>query len=462
MVINQCLYFLNHFSCFVQITTALPAMKDVRVSPITEHDRRVALVCKTMASFQQQRAQNTGLRVPFDAPHMIANFDHMIEVDLSLLVARVEPNMTMHALAEATLSFGYLPRVVARAKKMTVADAFAATTNDSSSFLHGTFHCNVQEIEVVLGDGELVYATREDAKTAELFHGSAGAMNSLGLITLFTIAIIRAGPCVRLTSHPVGSNSVDALSTAMDLLQNAPKHDSVDYVEGYLADGKSGVVLYATSWPAAEIELDQTGDSFFERAIRVSKSQDRVYFMSIIDYLFRDDDSGNDEVFQNFGLCYEGVPGFIDKIQEQIGKVVFPIWIYPVDLRSCRRTTGVASNFAYSIGFQSSRNTKFDAVETYLMDKRAGFRYLHCRVKDSLVSRDERYWEPGIHLRWCYPPWRFHDDHWYFDLRSKWKSEPFTDLRFRVNSIDPPPRYRLQRGRVVTLSCLCQSTSAAL
>jgi FAD/FMN-containing dehydrogenase len=135
--------------------------------------------------------------MPYDAPGDVLRLDRIVVINPFTLTAKVEVNVRMNSLVEATTSLGLFPSVVASEREMTVADAFANMTSESSSFSFGPFDCTVVKIEVILGDGKLVRA-RSDLND-NLFYGSSGTMNSLGLVTMLEISRTRRGPYS--TSH---------------------------------------------------------------------------------------------------------------------------------------------------------------------------------------------------------------------------------------------------------------------
>lgn len=123
--------------------------------PWEQHRSVVAALRKTIEETSQIRpsssfrAQRAALNAPSDTP----GFDKIVQLDFDTSTAWVEPNVTMGTLVQATLECGLVPAVVAGSKTISVADAFAATTTESPSFMFGTFDCTVISIEVILSNG---------------------------------------------------------------------------------------------------------------------------------------------------------------------------------------------------------------------------------------------------------------------------------------------------------------------
>jgi hypothetical protein len=164
-----------------------------------DHDTRVTEVCNAVrAHYEYTRSRKVPHNIvgPYNSPGDIPYLDRILRINRGKNTAEVEANVTMESLVDATLQLGLVPCVVACQRNTTVAEAFANITNESSSFAFGTFDCTVIEIEVILGNGSVVWAGPN--ANEELFYGSAGTMNSLGLTTMFEVSLRSQGPYVEL------------------------------------------------------------------------------------------------------------------------------------------------------------------------------------------------------------------------------------------------------------------------
>lgn len=136
-----------------------------------------------------------------------------------------EGQVTLEKLVAHILPSGWLPGCVPEYPDFTVAGLVNGGGIQSSSHLHGLFFDSVQALEVVLGDGRLVYCTRhpdpdvpmesngEDrngddrvagdervgapGSHAELFHSLSGAFGTLGIVTAVKLALVPAARYVR-------------------------------------------------------------------------------------------------------------------------------------------------------------------------------------------------------------------------------------------------------------------------
>ncbi|KAI1356173.1 hypothetical protein F5Y01DRAFT_268789 [Xylaria sp. FL0043] len=191
---------------------------------------------------------------------------NVLEVDTARRVALVEPNVPMDRLVESTLRHGLVPPVVMEFPGITAGGGFAGTAGESSSFKHGYFDQCVNAVEMVLPDGEMVVAkpggnrrdsesganavnhgdlvntrlgTGEDPeKYADLFHGAAGAVGTLGITTLLELQLIEAKRFVR-TTYRRTSTTAEAIRAVREECRKPGN----DYVDGMLFSEGHGVVV---------------------------------------------------------------------------------------------------------------------------------------------------------------------------------------------------------------------------
>lgn len=428
--------------------------------PWEQHRRAVAALRKTIKRNGRLRQSNSSYpqQAVYDAPGDIPRLDSIVQLDPDTRTAWVESNVTMENLVRATLKCGLVPAVVAASKGTSVADAFAATTTESSSFSFGTFDCTVLSMEAILSNGEYVLARSDDHSTADLLFGSAGAMHSLGLTTLLEIALIPAGEFVEVAYLPVFS--VSGARRKMQQLNRDPcvprssVLDSADFVEGIMFNSSSGIVMTGRFTPTANripILKSHTGNSFTRHARSVWQDsqfahKQRVDVFPTMEYLFRHDDrrscigarskrlsscqkssrnlagESHSLALQDIGLPVEATEEYIHGFHVTQG--IWPIWIYPVTPPNTfgRCSFGIGASFEYmfwNLRFYSSSAACNGTMERRLGNAH-GFRYLHCRARCS---------EETV--------WVFHDDRWYGKLRSRWNAQGFPDVSARLRTSRP-------------------------
>ena len=428
--------------------------------PWEQHQKAVAVIRKSIEKTNRCRTGSlSAQRAPYNSPSDIPNLNKILQIDLDVSTVWAEPNVKMETLVRATIAYGLVPAVVAASKSITVADAFAATTTESSSFKFGTFDCAVLSLETVLSDGQYVMATSSDSCTSDLLCGSAGAMHSLGLTTLLEIALVSASEYVEITCWPVSSISgamhkMQQVGETLSVREISVVDSATDFVESIMFDSSSGVVLTGRFTPIADfafVSISTEGQSFLQRIRSVWQGslhgwERCAVIVHIIDYLFRHDDSratdrahkkrrscsrkgssglpdpAQARVLQDIGLPFETVEEHMHSFHGSQG--IWPVCIYPVKPPYAfgRRSFGIGAAFEhvfFNLRFYSSHTACSGIMERSLRDMH-GFRYLQCRAPCSEVTA-----------------WVFHDDRWYGELRSRWKAQGFPDIGSRLGSPQP-------------------------
>ena len=124
--------------------------------------------------------------------------NRVLTVDVVKKTALVEPNVPMDALVAATTAKGLVPLVVMEFPGITAGGGFSGTSGESSSFRHGPFDATVNWVEIVVGNGDVMRASRTTDENTDLFWGAASSFGTLGVVTLLEVQLQDAKPCVRL------------------------------------------------------------------------------------------------------------------------------------------------------------------------------------------------------------------------------------------------------------------------
>ncbi|PVI00765.1 FAD-binding domain-containing protein [Periconia macrospinosa] len=166
-----------------------------------------------------------------------SSLNHVLRFNTADKTVLVEPNVPMDALVDATMPHGLVPKVVMELPNITVGGGFAGTSGESSSFRHGLFDRGIRGIEIVLGNGDVVWAAR-DNEHRELFFACAGSCGSLGVITLVEMELMDAKPWVELEYH-----AVQSIDEAVQLCAQSAKDPSIEYIDGIMYSLTKGVIM---------------------------------------------------------------------------------------------------------------------------------------------------------------------------------------------------------------------------
>jgi FAD/FMN-containing dehydrogenase len=222
-----------------------------------------------------------------------STLSNVLKVDTKTKTALVEPNVPMDALVEATLQHGLIPPVVMEFPGITVGGGFAGTAGESSSFRYGFFDRTINCIEMVLGDGEIVKASKTE--NSDLFYGAASSFGTLGVTTLLEVQLIEAKNYVALTYHPVSS-----ISEALREIERATSDASVDYLDGIMFAQDRGVICVGRLTNDLKAGIKTQGFSkatdpwFYIHVERLLRKRITLITeaIPIVDYLFRYDRGG--------------------------------------------------------------------------------------------------------------------------------------------------------------------------
>jgi delta24-sterol reductase len=206
------------------------------------HAERVLSVLDSVKSFFQDRVAFRIFRGSSNSTRAAAQqqvvdisaINHLISIDETRKTAVVEPGIAMDQLVKQLLGHNLMPAVVPEFPGITAGGAFAGTAAESSCFRYGYFDKTVNRVEMVLGNGDVVFAS--PSENADLFFGSAGALGTLGITTQLEIRLVDNDQFVEVTYVPVTSHR--------EALQHFERiGQEVDFVDGIVFSSRHGVVV---------------------------------------------------------------------------------------------------------------------------------------------------------------------------------------------------------------------------
>jgi hypothetical protein len=301
-----------------------------------------------------------------------SRLNHVVSVDAGKKVALVEPNVPMDRLVEETLKYGLVPPVVMEFPGITVGGGYSGTAGESSSFKHGFFDRTLNNVEMVLANGNLI--TASDTHLAELFRGAAGAVGTLGVTTMVELQLIKATKYVEATYHPVYSME-EAIAKLEDFTSRPAEFD---YIDGIMYSQTLGAIVTGrmTDTPTAGVPTQRFSDPkdpwfFLYVQDRITKSNGPTSdAIPLPDYLFRYDRGGfwvgiapfeyfmfpfnnftrawlddflhtrmlynalhatgrtEQMIIQDLALPYANAAEFVKRMDEKLG--IWPLWLCPL------------------------------------------------------------------------------------------------------------------------------------
>lgn len=227
-----------------------------------EHDENVK---KVVARLKQRNASKDGLvctaRKPWIAVGMrnvdykrarhfevdLSAFRNVIEIDKERMIARVEPLVNMGQITRVTVPMNLALAVVAELDDLTVGGLINGYGIEGSSHIYGLFSDTVVAYEIVLADGRVVRATK-DNEYSDLYYAIPWSQGTLGLLVSAEIKLIPIKEYMKLTYKPVVGNLKDLAQAYSDSF--APKDGDQDnpekvpdFVEGMIYTPTEGVFM---------------------------------------------------------------------------------------------------------------------------------------------------------------------------------------------------------------------------
>jgi delta24-sterol reductase len=251
--------------------------------------------------------------------------------------------------------------------------SFAGTSGESSSYKYGLFDRSVCGIEMILGNGDVIWASAKEHR--DLFFTAAGSCGSLGVITLLELELIDARSNVELQYIPVTSTR-----EAVQQLRQYQEDPEVHYMDGIMYSMTNGVIMIGRLTdnviPGRIRRFDRANDPWFYmhaenilKEIEADKSDYRET-IPVQTYLFRYDRGvfwsgqrafkyfvtpfnritrflldpfmysrtmvhalhrsgiASRTIIQDYGVPYDAAEEFVRWTDERTG--IWPLWLCPV------------------------------------------------------------------------------------------------------------------------------------
>ncbi|HUS04878.1 MAG TPA: FAD-binding oxidoreductase [Bryobacteraceae bacterium] len=300
----------------------------------------------------------------------VRRFHRVLSIDGEHLFADVEGMTTYEHFVRDTLTHGLLPAVVPQLKTITVGGAVSGLGIESSSFKFGLVHEGVEEMDILVGAGQIVRCSRTE--NADLFYGFPNSYGTLGYALRLRMKLIRASPYVRL-SH-TGFTHAD---TYFSSIAGVCEDGEADFLDGTVFSENEMYATEAHFAGHAPHLSDYTYRNIYYRSIQ-RKTED---WMTTQDYIWRwdtdwfwcskhfylqnpvvrliatkwllnsrtyhqimrlsqrviPDVSGRESVIQDIDIPLDRAAEFLDFLLHEIG--ITPVWICPF------RSSGQAARF---------------------------------------------------------------------------------------------------------------------
>jgi hypothetical protein len=293
---------------------AYPPNHEMEKYTTTQHDLAVQKLATEVSRFHAAQVpfrinhgstNSTRARDPKTPQLKIAHLNHVLNIDVEKETATVEPNVPLDSLVSKCLEKGFMPLVVMEFPGITVGGGFSGASGESTGWKEGLFDCSIEEIEIILGNGQITYAS-QDGKNSDLFNGARCTLGTLGVITLLKVRLMHAR-------------------------ETRDSHTEIVPIQSYLFRHDRGAF-----W-SGELFLKYFGlpNNRFARWLVDPMTKARAIYQGMLST-----DSADGAIIQDFLLPVETSEAFVEYIDKELG--IWPIWICPI-----RRQAGGKENVGW-------------------------------------------------------------------------------------------------------------------
>ncbi|KAK0574725.1 hypothetical protein LWI29_028123 [Acer saccharum] len=177
----------------------------------------------------------------------LSEFRNILDIDKERMIAKVEPLVNMGQISRATVPLNVAPAVVAELDDLTVGGLINGYGIEGSSHIYGLFSDTVVAYEIVLADGQVVRATK-DNEYKDLFYAIPWSQGTLGLLVSAEIKLIPIKEYMKVTYKPVVGNLRELAQAYADSF--APRDGDQDnpekvpdFVEAMIYTATEGVFM---------------------------------------------------------------------------------------------------------------------------------------------------------------------------------------------------------------------------
>eukprot|EP00756_Hemistasia_phaeocysticola_P006173 Hpha_TRINITY_DN13710_c0_g1::TRINITY_DN13710_c0_g1_i3::g.142308::m.142308/K09828/DHCR24, DWF1; Delta24-sterol reductase len=166
----------------------------------------------------------------------VGDLNDVLKLDTEKMEVTVEPLVEKGAITRFLVPQGYMLATTLEIEEATVGGLAMAVGMTTASHKYGLLQETVLQYDVILGDGTLVHA-RKDNEHSDLWHALPWSHGSLGMLVGLTLKIIKVKPWVRVEYR--GHRSMQAYCQHIRELSTS----EADFVEATVFSEQEAVVM---------------------------------------------------------------------------------------------------------------------------------------------------------------------------------------------------------------------------
>ncbi|XP_060533681.1 delta(24)-sterol reductase-like [Cylas formicarius] len=177
-----------------------------------------------------------------DKCHQIPiNLYDILNLDEENLTVHVEPMVTVGEITKYLIPKGYTLAVTLEIADATLGGLAMGTGMTTHSHKVGLYHENVVSYEVVLGDGSLVTASKDE--NSDLYKVLPWSHGSLGFLVALTLKIVKVKPYIKMSYIPVKGQGNYCDMIRLFSGDTSADYPTPDYVEATIFNKDEAVIM---------------------------------------------------------------------------------------------------------------------------------------------------------------------------------------------------------------------------
>ncbi|KAI7725369.1 hypothetical protein M8C21_027755 [Ambrosia artemisiifolia] len=179
----------------------------------------------------------------------LSAFSNILQIDQQEMIIKCEPLVNMGQITRATVPLNLAIPVIPELDDLTVGGLINGSGLEGSSHIYGLFADTVVAYEIVLANGQVVRATK-DNEYCDLFYAIPWSQGTLGLLTCAEIKLVKIKEYIKLRYKPVkGNNLKDVTKEYIDSFvpdkfgDGDENDDVVEFVETLIYNPREAVCM---------------------------------------------------------------------------------------------------------------------------------------------------------------------------------------------------------------------------
>lgn len=207
----------------------------------------------------------------------VRDFNHVLKVNKEEGWIEVEGMTQYYDLVKEALKYDVMPTVVPQLRSITIGGATSGVGIEATSFKYGLVHETIQEMDILLSNGEVITATPIN-EHKDIFFGMPNSYGTLGYILKLKVKAIPVKKYVHVQHIRYNSYA--------ELVEGIKKHTldtSIDFLDGVVFSEQEMYLSLGKFTNEAPYASDYTDKNIYYRSIKKNTED----YLTTHDYIWR-------------------------------------------------------------------------------------------------------------------------------------------------------------------------------